>query len=123
MLQTTKRLMRPAIMLSGQETADILLYITGAVHGFTASEPEKAFAVRDLFGGKNSDWDSTPLQTIFNRYSEAMPKDLSGRRNRPAHLSVYPHCFAISQARRSRKSGTPCFHSHIEYTQPQKCWR
>lgn len=80
MLQTTKRLMRPAIMLSGQETADILLYITGAVHGFTASEPEKAFAVRDLFGGKNSDWASTPLQTIFNRYSEDMPKEEAAER-------------------------------------------
>lgn len=80
MLQTSKRLVRPAIRLGEQETADILLYMTDAVHDFTASEPEKAFAVRDLFGGKNSDWGGTPLQTIFDRYSEDMPKEKAAKR-------------------------------------------
>lgn len=64
--------------LSESEKIEARAYIQGAVYCWCKNKPDEAFAVRDLFGGDNTDWEGTPLQAIYCyrrlSYKERYPK-------------------------------------------------
>lgn len=68
MLQGKSKITNISAKLNQEELASAKVYILGAVHGYTASDEESCFSVRNLFGGKNKDWGDTPLQAIYNFY-------------------------------------------------------
>ena len=68
MLQGKSKITNISAKLNPEEFVSAKAYILGAVHGYTASDEEGCFSVRNLFGGKNKDWGDTPLQAIYNFY-------------------------------------------------------
>ncbi len=56
-------------------------YIQGAVYCWCKNQSGEMFAVRDLFGGVNTDWGGTPLQVIYNFHYESF-------KNRNPNLST-----------------------------------
>jgi len=51
--------------------AESRAFIQGAVYCWCKNKPGDVFAVRDLFGGDNTDWGGTPLQTIYGYWSSS----------------------------------------------------
>jgi len=51
--------------------AEVRAYIQGAVYCWCKNMPGQIFAVRDLFGGDNADWNRTPLQVIYYYWSSS----------------------------------------------------
>lgn len=49
--------------------AEARAFIQGAVYCWCKNKPDDVFAVRDLFGGENTDWGGTPLQEIYGHWS------------------------------------------------------
>ena len=49
----------------------IRAFMQGAVYCWVKNRPEKAFAVRDLVGGLNTNWSGTPLQVLYDRHIDA----------------------------------------------------
>jgi len=49
-------------------------FIQGAVYDWCKNRPDEVFAVRDLFGGVNTDWGKTPLQATYNHWSSTYRK-------------------------------------------------
>jgi len=43
-------------------------FIQGAVYCWCKNKPGDVFAVRNLFGGDNTDWGGTPLQAIYDHW-------------------------------------------------------
>jgi len=59
---------------SGVEETDrelIRAFMQGAVYSWVKNFPGKPFAVRDLVGGLNNDWNRTSLQVLYDRHVEA----------------------------------------------------
>ena len=52
------------IPIINQEVAKA--YIQGAVHSYCNNNSNNEISVKALFGGSNKDWDSTPLQCIYD---------------------------------------------------------
>ncbi|HWB06279.1 MAG TPA: hypothetical protein VG796_24865 [Verrucomicrobiales bacterium] len=46
----------------------IKAFMQGAIYGWIRDRPGQAFAVRDLVGGPNFDWQGTPLYPLFERH-------------------------------------------------------
>ena len=46
----------------------IRAFIQGAVYSWVKNRKGEWFAVRDLAGGENFDWNGTPLQTLFDKH-------------------------------------------------------
>lgn len=65
------KIQRPSAKLSTEEAELAKHYLQGAVHSFCVSNPGKAFALRDLVGGENGNWNGTPLQAIFDYHISA----------------------------------------------------
>ena len=59
---------------SGIEDSDrnlIRAFMQGAVYSWVKNCPGEPFAVRDLVGGPNSDWNGTPLQVLYDRHIDS----------------------------------------------------
>lgn len=52
------------------ELHSIKCFLQGAVYCWTKNLKNKTFAVRDLMGGENSNWQDTPLQCLFEKHKE-----------------------------------------------------
>jgi len=71
-------------------------YIQGAVYCWCKNRPNEMFAVRDLFGGDNTDWGGTPLQGIYNhwrsvykeRHPELNPDELHKKARRQSAVDA-----------------------------------
>lgn len=53
----------------------IRAFMQGAVYSWVKNCPDGYFAVRDLVGGLNNDWNGTPLQVLYDRHIEAGKDD------------------------------------------------
>jgi hypothetical protein len=49
----------------------IKAFMQGAVYCWVKNRRDEWFAVRDLMGGPNFNWDGTPLQVLFDKHIEA----------------------------------------------------
>jgi len=59
---------------SGVEERDrelIRAFMQGAVYSWVKNRHDEYFAVRDLVGGLNTDWNGTPLQILYDRHIDA----------------------------------------------------
>lgn len=43
-------------------------FLRGAVYCWIKNLPDKSFALRDLVGGENTDWDRTPLAHVYGKH-------------------------------------------------------
>jgi hypothetical protein len=46
----------------------IKAFMQGAVYCWVKNRKDEQFAVRDLMGGENNDWDGTPLQVLYEKH-------------------------------------------------------
>lgn len=46
----------------------IKAFLQGAVYSWVKNRSGEPFAVRDLVGGDNRNWEGTPLQELFNKH-------------------------------------------------------
>jgi hypothetical protein len=49
----------------------IRAFMQGAVYSWVKNRPGEYFAVRDLVGGLNNNWNGTPLQVLYDRHINA----------------------------------------------------
>lgn len=61
--------------LPQQEIEMAKAYIRDAINTFCQNNLRQSFAVRDLFGGENGDWQGTPLQAIYEYHIAARASD------------------------------------------------
>jgi len=54
--------------IDGTQRELIRAFMQGAVYSWVKNRPGEPFAVRDLMGGLNNDWNGTPLQVLYDRY-------------------------------------------------------
>jgi hypothetical protein len=57
--------------ISDAEKDSIKAFMQGAVYCWVKNRKDEQFAVRDLMGGENFDWNGTPLQVLFDKHIEA----------------------------------------------------
>lgn len=57
------------------ERALIRAFMQGAVYSWVKNRPGESFAVRDLVGGLNNDWNGTPLQVLYDKHIDAGKND------------------------------------------------
>ena len=50
------------------EKALIKAFMQGAVYSWIKNRKDEPFAVRDLVGGENLDWNGTPLQVLYDKH-------------------------------------------------------
>lgn len=62
--------LREVTGISGPEKAAIKTFMQGAVYCWIKNRRGEQFAVRDLMGGENFDWDGTPLYVLFEKHSK-----------------------------------------------------
>lgn len=62
--------------LSEEELMPCNLYIEKSVYAWLNEYGDKIFTVRDLFGGKNSDWRGCPLQVLWNKQKRLGKNDV-----------------------------------------------
>jgi hypothetical protein len=55
----------------------IKAFMQGAVYCWVKNRKDEQFAVRDLMGGENFDWNGTPLQALYDKYNRAGKDDKS----------------------------------------------
>jgi len=46
----------------------IRAFMQGAIYCWVKNQPNEPFAVRDLVGGLNTNWNQTPLQILYDRH-------------------------------------------------------
>ena len=49
----------------------IRAFMQGAIYCWVKNRPNELFAVRDLVGGLNTNWNQTPLQVLYDRHIQA----------------------------------------------------
>lgn len=49
----------------------IKAFMQGAVYCWIKNRKDEPFAVRDLMGGENFDWNETPLQVLYQKHVDA----------------------------------------------------
>jgi hypothetical protein len=54
--------------LSGDEEQRARDFLQGAVYCCCKNRPDEWFALRDLVGGENTDWEGTPLQPVYTKH-------------------------------------------------------
>lgn len=54
--------------LSAEEERRARDFLQGAVYSWCKNRLDEEFALRDLVGGENTDWEGTPLQPIYERH-------------------------------------------------------
>ncbi|KAA3618254.1 MAG: hypothetical protein D8M58_21810 [Calditrichaeota bacterium] len=57
--------------LNDNERELIEVFMQGAIYCWIKNKTEIPFAVRDLVGGVNSDWNGTPLQVLYDKHIKA----------------------------------------------------
>ena len=57
--------------ISDEEKDLIKAFMQGAVYCWVKNLKDESFAVRDLMGGENFDWDRTPLQVLYDKHYNA----------------------------------------------------
>jgi hypothetical protein len=63
--------------VSGLNAADktaIFNFLQGAVYSWCKNKPQEWFALRDLMGGTNNNWDETPLAILYDRQKKQIGK-------------------------------------------------
>lgn len=50
------------------EKTSIMAFMQGAVYSWVKNRKDETFAVRDLVGGENFDWDGTPLVVLYEKH-------------------------------------------------------
>lgn len=70
-LEQPQILRKPSAKLSYEEVELAEKYLQGALHSYTKSHPGQGFALRDLVGGENGDWNGTPLQKFYDYHRES----------------------------------------------------
>lgn len=56
----------------GSNDRDLIrAFMQGAIYCWVKNQPNKPFAVRDLVGGLNTNWNQTPLQVLYDRHINA----------------------------------------------------
>lgn len=63
--------------ISDTEKSLIKTFMQGAIYCWVKNRTGEPFAVRDLMGGKNTDWAGTPLQALYDKHSDAGKDDES----------------------------------------------
>ena len=54
--------------ISDVEKELVKAFMQGAVYCWVKNRRDEQFAVRDLMGGENFDWNGTPLQVLYNKH-------------------------------------------------------
>lgn len=54
--------------ISEEDTSAIGYFFQGAVYCWCKNNSDRWFTLSDLMGGCNSDWNNTPLQSIFKKH-------------------------------------------------------
>ncbi len=62
-----KSALRDVTGINDSEKALIKAFMQGAIYSWVKN-CDKPFAVRDLVGGENFDWNGTPLQVLYNKH-------------------------------------------------------
>lgn len=57
--------------ISDAEKDSIKAFMQGAVYCWVKNRKDEEFAVRDLVGGENYDWNRTPLQVLYEKHIDA----------------------------------------------------
>jgi len=57
--------------ISDEQKALINSFMQGAVYCWNKNRSGEPFAVRDLMGGENFDWNGTPLQALYEKHISA----------------------------------------------------
>jgi hypothetical protein len=57
--------------ISPQQKTRIFDFLQGAVYCWCKNRPDEWFSLRDLMGGENFDWASTPLMPIYSKHHPA----------------------------------------------------
>lgn len=57
--------------LNANDRELIRAFMQGAIYCWVKNQPNVPFAVRDLVGGLNTNWNQTPLQILYDRHIEA----------------------------------------------------
>lgn len=57
--------------IGDDEKALIKAFMQGATYCWVKNRKEEPFAVRDLMGGENFDWNGTPLQGLYEKHIDA----------------------------------------------------
>lgn len=68
--------------ISAEEKRRACDFIQGAVYCFCKNNPDRYFAVRDLFGGENHCWLKTPLDVLYQWHKtngSSDPNDMAGK--------------------------------------------
>ena len=60
--------LRDVYGISDADKALIKAFMQGAVYCWVKNRQGDWFAVRDLMGGMNADWNGTPLQVLFEKH-------------------------------------------------------
>ncbi len=71
MTLNTQSELRDVFGISDIEKDLIKAYMQGAVYSWVKNRKDEWFAVRDLVGGENFDWNGTPLQVLYDKHIDA----------------------------------------------------
>jgi hypothetical protein len=63
--------LRDVYGISDTEKSLIKAFMQGAVYSWVKNREDESFAVRDLVGGANFDWDGTPLIVLYEKHFKA----------------------------------------------------
>lgn len=78
MLRTHRPWLRNVTKIGEPDKALIYAYMQGAIYCWVKNRRGEWFAVRDLVGGENFDWDGTPLYALYQKHINL------GKANTPA---------------------------------------
>jgi hypothetical protein len=54
--------------ISDHKFEQIKSFLQGAVYCWVKNRKDEIFALRDLVGGENTDWSSTPLEALYQKH-------------------------------------------------------
>ncbi len=60
--------LRDVTGITDAEKAAITTFMQGAIYTWVKNRKDEPFAVRDLVGGENFDWDGTPLFVLYEKH-------------------------------------------------------
>ena len=68
---TPRSELRDVSGINDTDKALIKAFMQGAVYCWVKNRKDEAFAVRDLMGGENFEWDRTPLMPLYRKHIRA----------------------------------------------------
>lgn len=54
--------------ITAEQTEGIHNFLQGAVYCWVKNRPDEQFALRDLVGGENFEWEGTPLYCLYEKH-------------------------------------------------------